>query len=357
MLSPGSTIGILGGGQLGRMLSVAAAQLGYRVHIYAPDAESVAAQVSAQHTQAAWDDEQRLAAFAAHCDVVTYEFENVPVDTVRFLSGHVAVRPGAEGLEIAQDRLTEKNFVADLGGSPAPFAAVPDRAALDAALAAIGAPAILKTVRMGYDGKGQARIAVPADADAAWDAIGRHAAVLEGFVAFEHEFSVLMVRGIDGETRFWDSPVNVHEGGILAVSSLPPPQIVIDQQDEARALLAQIADALDYVGVLTGEFFATEDGPVFNEMAPRVHNSGHWTIEGAVTSQFENHIRAVAGLPLGDTATTALPVVMRNLIGAEIESVPALLADGAARVHHYGKAEVRDGRKLGHVTWVGTEPL
>lgn len=356
MLPPGSTIGILGGGQLGRMLAVAAAQLGYHVHIYAPDRESVAAQVAAQHTQAAWDDEPRLAAFAAHCDVVTYEFENVPVDTVRFLSGHVAVRPGHEGLEIAQDRLTEKNFVAGLGGRPAPFAAVPDRAALNAALDRIGAPAILKTVRMGYDGKGQARLATAADADAAWHAIDRHAAVLEGFVTFAHEFSVLLVRGIDGEVRFWDSPVNVHEGGILATSTLPPPGAVLDQQDEARALMARIAGELDYVGVLTGEFFVGDDGPIFNEMAPRVHNSGHWTIEGAVVSQFENHIRAVAGLPLGSTETAALPVIMHNLIGGGIETLPDLLADPACHVHHYGKAEVRDGRKLGHATWVGTSP-
>ncbi|RYD41893.1 MAG: 5-(carboxyamino)imidazole ribonucleotide synthase, partial [Sphingomonadales bacterium] len=315
LLAPGSTIGILGGGQLGRMLAVAAAQLGYRVHIYAPDATSVAAEVTAHHSQAAWDDESRLAAFAAHCDVVTYEFENVPVDTVRFLSGHVAVHPDAAGLEIAQDRLAEKNFVAGLGGRPAPYAAVPDRAALDAALEQVGAPAILKTVRMGYDGKGQARIMTAADADAAWDGIDRHAAVLEGFVDFDHEFSVLLVRGIDGEVRFWDSPVNVHKGGILATSTLPPPQAVLDQQDEARALMAKIADELDYVGVLTGEFFVGSDGPIFNEMAPRVHNSGHWTIEGSVVSQFENHIRAVAGLPLGSTATVALPVVMHNLIG------------------------------------------
>ncbi|WP_267463768.1 5-(carboxyamino)imidazole ribonucleotide synthase [Sphingopyxis solisilvae] len=356
MLSPGSTIGILGGGQLGRMLGVAAAQLGYRVHIYAPDHESVAAEVAAHHTQAAWDDEPRLAAFAAGCDAVTIEFENVPVDTVRFLSGHVSVRPGAQALEIAQDRLTEKQFVTGLGGRPAPFAAVPDRAALGAALTEIGAPAILKTLRMGYDGKGQARLATPADADAAWDGIDRHAAILEGFVTFAHEFSVILVRGIDGETRFWDSSVNVHESGILATAALPPPQIVLDQQDEARALMARIADDLDYVGVLTGEFFATDDGPIFNEMAPRVHNSGHWTIEGAVTSQFENHIRAVAGLPLGSTATTALPVTMRNLIGADIATVPELLADGNAHVHHYGKAEVRNGRKLGHATWVGTAP-
>lgn len=356
MLPPGSTIGILGGGQLGRMLAVAAAQLGYKVHIYAPDAESVAAEVTAHHSQAAWDDEPRLAAFAAACDVVTYEFENVPVDTVRFLSGHVAVRPGVAGLKIAQDRLEEKTFVAGLGGRPAPFAAVPDRPALDTALAEIGAPAILKTVRMGYDGKGQARIMTPADADAAWDGIDRHAAVLEGFVTFEHEFSIILVRGIDGEVRFWDSSVNVHEGGILATSSLPPPPIVADQQAEARELMTRIAAELDYVGVLTGEFFATEAGPVFNEMAPRVHNSGHWTIEGAVASQFENHIRAVAGLPLGSTATRALPVTMRNLIGADIADVPALLADENCHVHHYSKTEVREGRKLGHATWVGASP-
>ncbi len=356
MLPPGSTIGILGGGQLGRMLAVAAAQLGYKVHIYAPDAESVAAEVTAHHIQAAWDDEPRLAGFAAACDVVTYEFENVPVDTVRFLSGHVAVRPGVEGLEIAQDRLTEKTFVAGLGGVPAPFAAVPDRAALDVALADIGAPAILKTVRMGYDGKGQARLATVADADAAWEMIGRHAAVLEGFVTFDHEFSVILVRGIDGEVRFWDSPANIHEGGILATSTLPPPQAVLDQQAAARDLMTRIAEELDYVGVLTGEFFATADGPVFNEMAPRVHNSGHWTIEGAGTSQFENHIRAVAGLPLGSTATRALPVTMRNLIGADIALIPDLLADENCHVHHYSKTEVREGRKLGHATWTGFAP-
>lgn len=356
MLSPGSTIGILGGGQLGRMLAVAAAQLGFKVHIYAPDAESVAAEVAAHHSQAAWDDEPRLAAFAAACDIVTFEFENVPVDTVRFLSGHVAVHPGARALEIAQDRLAEKTFVAGLGGRTAPFASVPDRAALDAALGGIGAPAILKTVRMGYDGKGQARLAATEDADAAWEAIGRHAAILEGFVAFEHEFSVILVRGIDGEIRYWDSTVNVHEGGILATASLPPPPVVADQQDEARAMMAGIAAALDYVGVLTGEFFATDAGPVFNEMAPRVHNSGHWTIEGAVTSQFENHIRAIAGLPLGSTATRQLPVVMRNLIGADIAAIPALLADGNCHVHHYSKTEVRDGRKLGHATWAGAAP-
>src|SRR5690606_20003549 len=323
------------------MLALAAAPLGYKTHVYAPDRESVAAEVAAQHTQAAWDDEPRLAAFAASCDAVTIEFENVPVDTVRFLSGHVAVRPGAAALEIAQDRLAEKRVVAGLGGPTAPFPPGPDR---------------LAPGGLGDEGKAQPRIAAPADADAAWDAIGRHPAILEGLVTVAHEFSVLLARGIDGETRFWDSPVNVHEGGILASSSLPPPRAVFDQQDAARTLMTRIAEALDYVGVLTGEFFATDEGPVFNEMAPRVHNSGHWTIEGAAASQFANHIRAVAGLPLGDTATLALPVTMRNLIGRAIDGVPALLADGAARVHHYGKTEVRDGRKLGHVTWVGTAP-
>lgn len=356
MLPAGSTIGILGGGQLGRMLAIAAAKLGYRVHIYAPDAESVAADVAAQHIQAAWDDQPRLATFAASCDVVTFEFENVPVDTVRFLSGHVAVRPDAAALEMAQDRLAEKGFVADHGGRPAPFAAVSDAASLDNAIADLGLPAILKTVRMGYDGKGQARITRPEDAVAAWDSIGGGHAVLEAFVDFAHEFSVILVRGIDGEICYWDSSVNVHADGILATSSLPPPQEVLDQTEEARGMMREIAESLDYVGVLTGEFFVGGEGPVFNEIAPRVHNSGHWTIEGAVTSQFENHIRAVAGLPLGDTGTVALPVTMRNLIGAEIAAVTDLLADDQAHLHHYGKTEVREGRKLGHVTWVGAEP-
>lgn len=356
MLTPGSTIGILGGGQLGRMLAVAATQLGLHCHIYAPEADSVAQHVAARFTHAAWDDEKRLAAFAAACDRVTLEFENVPVDTLRFLEGHVGVYPPSKALEIAQDRLVEKHFVAGLGGHPAPFAAVPDRAALDAAIAAIGTPAILKTVRMGYDGKGQSRLASPADGDAAWQAIGCHAAVLEGFVTFEAEFSVLLVRGVDGEIRYWDSPHNVHDGGILATSTLPPPPIVTAQQDAARAQLAAIASALDYVGVLTGEFFATTDGPVFNEMAPRVHNSGHWTIEGAVTSQFENHIRAIAGWSLGDTATTQVPVTMRNLIGPAINDTQDLLADPACHLHHYGKTGARAGRKLGHATWVGTSP-
>lgn len=356
MLPPGSTIGILGGGQLGRMLAIPAAQLGYQVHIYAPENESVASHVAARHICAEWNDQQRLAEFAAGCDLITLEFENVPVETVEFLSAHVPVRPGAKALQMAQDRLVEKTFVADLGGRTAPFAAVPDRSALDAAIAAIGTPAILKTVRMGYDGKGQARLSSADDADAAWQAIGGQPAVLEGFVRFDHEFSVLLVRGIDGEIRYWNSSLNIHENGILARSTLPPPAIILDQQPAARAMMAKIADALDYVGVLTGEFFATDSGPIFNEMAPRVHNSGHWTIEAAVTSQFENHIRAVTGLPLGSTDTPILPVRMDNLIGEDINRLPALLEKGIAHAHHYGKSQIRAGRKLGHVTWVGDVP-
>ncbi len=358
MLAPGDTIGILGGGQLGRMLAMAAAHMGLNTHIYTPQGEAVAGAAAHAVTHGAWDDAARLAAFASHCRVVTYEFENVPVDTVDLLAGHVPVRPGAAALTVAQDRICEKDFVTALGGRTAPYAPVDSRADLSAAAARLGAPAILKTRRMGYDGKGQARIARDDDAalDAAWDSIGRHPAVLEGLVDFAAEFSVILARGADGALQIWDSPHNVHAGGILASSTLPAPAIVAHQQGQARELAAAIAAALDYVGVMTCEFFAHEDGPIFNELAPRPHNSGHWTIEGAVTSQFANHIRAVAGWPLGSAATRALPVTMRNLIGGDIDRVPALLADPDAAVHHYGKAGRAAGRKLGHVTWAGTAP-
>ena len=366
MILPGATLGILGGGQLGRMLAVAAAKLGYRCHIYAPEKDCVASHVANDVTQAAWDDEERLAAFARKCSVVTLETENIPLTAIRFLSRYVAVHPGEAALSVAQDRLAEKNFVGRHGGRTARFAGVLGQSELDAALTAIGAPAILKTLHMGYDGKGQAQIprATKAAALAAWDAIGRAPAIYERLIAFTAEFSVVAVRGIDGEIRFWDSPHNVHEKGILVTSALPPPAIIAEAQGEARSLTAKIAASLDYVGVLACEFFVSAPtqgpeqepqqlGPIFNEMAPRVHNSGHWTIEGAVTSQFENHIRALCGLPLGDTSAVATPVLMRNLIGKEIDTLPSLLADSGCHVHHYGKAEVRTGRKLGHATWVG----
>lgn len=356
IIAPGGTIGILGGGQLGRMLALAAAAMGYRVHVYAPEAELPAGDVSAMVTRAGWDDDAALDAFAAAVDVVTFEFENVPVETVARLAALVPVRPGARSLEVSQDRLTEKRFVEQLGGRPAPFRAVDSRADLDAALADLGTPAILKTRRFGYDGKGQARIMTPADAEAAWDAIGRRPAVLEGLVTFVHEFSVLLCRGVDGTIVSWDVPENVHDGGILAVSRVPAPALVMAQAAEAQALAADIATALDHVGVLACEFFACADGPRFNEMAPRVHNSGHWTIEGARASQFENHIRAVCGLPQGGSDTTAPAVEMRNLLGEDVHDWPALLADPAAHLHLYGKSEVKPGRKMGHVTWLRDQP-
>lgn len=349
-LPPGSTIGILGGGQLGRMLSVAAAQLGYRCHIYAPNANSVAAEVSAEFTCAQDDDIASLTRFAENCDVITFEFENVPVDPLHQIESCSPLHPPIAALDIAQNRIAEKNFARDHGGTTAPFAEVTDRATLDAAIAVIGAPAILKTIRMGYDGKGQSRISPDDDLDSHWQAVSEQPCVAEGFVTFSHEFSVILVRGQDGEIRFWNTPHNMHEDGILAVSVAPAPDSILAQQDSARALAGKMAEAMDYVGVLTCEFFATEDGPIFNEMAPRVHNSGHWTIEGAVTSQFENHIRAICGLPLGDTGLAAQRVEMHNLIGAEADDWQALLSDGANHLHLYGKGETRPGRKMGHVT-------
>ncbi len=347
MIPPGETIGILGGGQLGRMIAMAAAQLGYRCHIFAPEADSIAAEVSAAFTNAAYDDAQAMARFAADCAVITYEFENVPVGPLAAL-GDVPLHPHPRALEIAQDRLSEKHFVSELGGRPAPFAAVDSRVDLDAAVAKIGAPGILKTRRDGYDGKGQWRIRAPEDA-AALDLPGK-ALVYEGFVDFFAEFSVLLCRGQDGDIRFWDTPENVHEGGILSLSTVPAADAVAALELEARELAAKVAEALDYIGVLTLEFFATEQGPVFNEMAPRVHNSGHWTIEGALTSQFENHVRAICGLPMGDTALAAKRVEMRNLIGDEAHDWPKILSDPANHLHLYGKAAARPGRKMGHVT-------
>ena len=352
MIPPGSTIGILGGGQLGRMLALAAANMGYRVHIFAPEAELPAGDVAAEVTRADYADTAALDAFAAAVDVATFEFENIGVAAVRRVGAHVAIRPGAAALEVAQDRLAEKRFVAALGGVPAPYRAVDSLAELTAALDAVGTPARLKTRRMGYDGKGQARIAAHADAPAAWAALGGAPAVIEAEVAFETEFSVLLARGSDGETCVYDVPANRHVGGILDCSDVPAGGAVAAQVPAAVALAHAVASRLDYVGLLTLEFFAGRDGPVFNEMAPRVHNSGHWTIEGARVSQFENHIRAVCGLPLGSTALTAPAVRMTNLLGEAVHDWAAILADPRAHLHLYGKSEVKPGRKMGHVTWL-----
>ena len=346
MIPPGETIGILGGGQLGRMLAMAAAQLGYRCHVYAPEADSIAAEVCAQFTNAPYTDTAALATFAADCAVVTYEFENVPVGPLAALQG-VPLLPNARALEVAQDRLSEKRFVTELGGNPAPFLAVDTAEDLARALDTIGSPGILKTRREGYDGKGQWRIM--ADHDAEGIRIDQPL-VYEGFIDFFAEFSVILCRGADGSIVFWDSAENVHKGGILDTSSLPASDAVLAQVPAARDLARKVAERLDYVGVLTLEFFATARGPVFNEMAPRVHNSGHWTIEGALTSQFENHIRAICGLPLGDPRLAARGVEMTNLIGDDAHDWPALLADPCNHLHLYGKAAARPGRKMGHVT-------
>jgi 5-(carboxyamino)imidazole ribonucleotide synthase len=351
MLAPGSTIGILGGGQLGRMLAVAALQLGYKIVGYAPAGDNVAADACTDFITADWDDGAALARFAAACDVVTWEFENVPLAAVAALPPALLGCP-PRALEVAQDRLAEKAFAAALGGTPAAYAKVESADDLAAAIAAVGTPGILKTARDGYDGKGQWRVQSALGARGL--AFPGVTSIYEGFVTYETEFSVILVRGRDGAVRFWDSTANLHEGGMLARSILPAGALVEAQVPAARELAAKVADALGYVGVLTLEFFATRDGPVFNEMAPRVHNSGHWTIEGAATSQFENHIRAICGLPLGATETRFAAIEMRNIVGEGALEAHAILAEpGEPHLHLYGKAEARAGRKMGHVTRVG----
>ena len=351
MIAPGATIGILGGGQLGRMLALAAAAMGYRVHIFAPEEELPAGDVSAFVTRAGYKDKKALDAFAASVDVITYEFENVPVESVAYLAERAIVRPGARALEVAQDRLHEKQFIEQLGGTPAPYRVVDDLAALEKAIAELGTPAILKTRRMGYDGKGQVRIQSPDQAAEAWAAMKGAPSILEGFVTFAAEFSVILARDPNGACLLYPVPQNIHEKGILDLSLIPPAEIITPHIAAATQLAQRVAEALDHIGVITLEFFATAQGPVFNEMAPRVHNSGHWTIEGCKTSQFENHIRAVCGIPMGATALTAQVVRMQNLLGDAVHDWQKLLADPRAHVHLYGKSEVKAGRKMGHVTW------
>lgn len=352
MIEPGATIGIIGGGQLGRMLALAAASMGYRVHVFAPEAELPAGDVAADVTRASYADTAALDSFAAAVDVVTFEFENIDTAAIARVAARVPVYPSAKSLEVAQDRVAEKRFVEALGGQPAAWAAVDSLADLDAAIALLGCPCVLKTRRLGYDGKGQARLTTPGDAAAAWAAIGGQPAILEAWVDFSHEFSVLLARGQDAEVVTWAVPHNSHQGGILDTSRVPAPPEIAVHAAAATALAIRVAEALEHVGVLTLEFFATPEGPRFNEMAPRVHNSGHWTIEGARASQFENHIRAVCGLPLGSTELTAPEVLMKNLLGEDVHDWQRLLADRRAHLHLYGKSEIKPGRKMGHVTWL-----
>jgi 5-(carboxyamino)imidazole ribonucleotide synthase len=346
-LATGATIGILGGGQLGRMLSVAASRLGFVTHIYEPGSNPPAGHVAHRVTTASYDDLAALRAFAASVDVITYEFENIPTEALDALEAIRPIRPNRRALAISQDRIPEKDFLTGLGLTTAPYARVTDAASLDAALAQIGTPAILKTTRLGYDGKGQARIMTPADAATALAAMNGAEAVLEGFIDFSHEVSVIAARGLDGSVACFDPGENVHEGGILRTTTLPA-RLSPGQRTDAVLLAARILNALDYVGVMGVELFVTPKGLIVNEIAPRVHNSGHWTQAGCAVDQFEQHIRAVAGWPLGDGSRFA-DVVMENLIGADIERVPTLARARNVSIHLYGKAEVKAGRKMGHV--------
>jgi 5-(carboxyamino)imidazole ribonucleotide synthase len=350
-LPPGSTIGILGGGQLGRMLSIAAARLGLKTHIYEPGANPPAGDVAAAVTTAAYDDTVALASFADSVDVVTFEFENVPAAAAEILMAHAPVRPNPKALEISQDRVTEKSFIERLGIAVAPWRAVGDPAELEAALTGIGTPSLLKTRRLGYDGKGQVRIKDPGEAAAAWEAIAGAPAILEGFVPFQREISVIGARGLSGEVVCYDPGENIHREGILHTTTVPA-NITVSTRMDAVLIAGKILNALDYVGVMGVEMFQTPNGRLLvNEIAPRVHNSGHWTIEACVIDQFQQHIRAVAGWPLGDGARHS-DAVMTNLIGAEADEWRALAASGAG-LHLYGKAESRPGRKMGHVTRIG----
>ncbi|HUG61554.1 MAG TPA: 5-(carboxyamino)imidazole ribonucleotide synthase, partial [Methylomirabilota bacterium] len=343
-LPPGGTLGILGGGQLGRMLAMAAARLGLRVHVFCPDPESPAFDVSAAHTVAAYDDADALQAFADAVDVVTYEFENVPAKAAEILATTKPLRPDAAALATSQDRLAEKRFLQSIGAPVAAFAPVDGSADTEAAMAAAGLPGIVKTRRFGYDGKGQTKVATRTELDAAVKAMGGRDLILEGLVPFTIEVSAIVVRGADGETAVYDIGHNVHENHILKTTTVPAP-IAASTRDAAAAIGVRIAEELRYVGVLSVEMFVVE-GPageetlVVNEFAPRVHNSGHWTEDGAVTSQFENHVRAVAGWPLGSTARLG-GATMTNLIGDEANDWLSIVADPAARLHLYGKAEAR----------------
>lgn len=354
---PGLRLGILGGGQLGRMLALAAARLGIAVHVYSDDPASPAFDVCAARTHAGYDDAAALDALAADVDIVTYEFENIPAETVMRLAARVPVLPDARALAITQDRLSEKSFVRDLGIAVAPFAAVDARADLDRAVAAVGMPAILKTRRFGYDGKGQATIRSLADLDGAWRAVGGAPSILEGFVDFEREVSVVAARARDGTFRPFDVTENVHRDGILHTSTAPA-AISGAVADGCLDIAARIGAALGFVGVFAVEMFVAPAGAgprvLVNEIAPRVHNSGHWTLDGATVSQFEQHVRAVCGLPLAVPRRLGR-VAMTNLIGAEIEGWRAPMAEPGACVHVYGKAEARPGRKMGHVTRIEPE--
>ncbi len=350
MLETGATIGILGGGQLGRMLSAAASRLGLRCHVYDPDPHAPAGHVADRLTTAGYDDIAALIAFAQSVDVITYEFENIPTAALDALEAVRPIHPNRRALATSQERMAEKDFLNGLGLQTAPYAPVGGLDDLTAAVARIGTPAILKTARLGYDGKGQARIMSSGDAPVGWQAMQGAPAVLEGFVDFSHEVSVIAARGQDGSVACYDPGENVHRDGILHTTTVPA-RLSPTQRTDAVLIAARILNALDYVGVMGVELFVTPQGLIVNEIAPRVHNSGHWTQNGCAVDQFEQHIRAVAGWPLGDGGRHS-DVVMENLIGDDVKRVPALSRERNAAIHLYGKAEARPGRKMGHVNRV-----
>ena len=357
MLRPGDCIGILGGGQLARMMALAAAPLGLDCHVFAPEADSPAFPVAAARTCAAYDDRAALEAFAAAVSVVTYEFENVPAETAAILAARVPVLPAPQALATTQDRFVEKTFVNGIGLATPAFRPVDGPDALAAALVALGRPSVLKTRRFGYDGKGQVIVGPDTDIDEAWAAVGGKPSILEAFVPFALEVSVVAARAADGTVSAYDVCENTHRHHILAQTRLPA-ALAPATEHACKEHAARIAAALDYVGVLAVEFFILRDAAgervLVNEIAPRVHNSGHWTIEGAETSQFEQHVRAVAGWPLGSVRRLGR-IEMDNLVGDAVEAWPTIVATAGSHLHLYGKREARAGRKMGHVTrvWPG----
>jgi 5-(carboxyamino)imidazole ribonucleotide synthase len=349
-LPTGATLGILGGGQLGRMLAVAAPRLGFKTCIFEPGGDCPASHVANFHFKAEYTDADALRRFAGAVDMVTYEFENIPPAALDVLEPLVPVRPGRRALKVSQDRLTEKAFLSELGLATAPFAAVDDAVDLTEAIGEIGLPAILKTRRFGYDGKGQVRIDKAMQAEEALAAMQGAPAILEGVIDFSSEVSVIAARGANGDVACFDPGENVHAGGILRSTTVPA-RLSVAQRTDAVLLAGQILNKLRYVGVMGVELFVTRKALIVNEIAPRVHNSGHWTQAGCAIDQFEQHVRAVAGWPLGDGARHS-DVMMENLIGDDMDRLPEILRDPRAGLHLYGKAEVRPGRKMGHVNRV-----
>lgn len=347
MLKRGFKIGIIGGGQLGRMLAIEAYKLGYEISIFDPSENCPASIVSNSHIIAKHDDLDALSKFAKSCDVVTFEFENIPLIAAQTIEKHGNLSPNSKSLELTQDRLIEKNFIKSLGLKCAPFLEINSLEDLKTACPD-KLPAILKTRRFGYDGKGQVLIKSINEIENAWNEIGQQPSVLEGLVNFEFETSIILTRAIDGQIVFYPNSQNIHENGILRTCIVPAP-LNDTQISKAQEIGAKIANELNYVGTLAVELFVGDE-IIINEIAPRVHNSGHWTIEGAATNQFANHIRAICGLPLGNTDLNAAKIEMHNLLGDEILQIPELLKAPNTYPHDYGKHEIKPGRKMGHVT-------